>query len=58
MSKKLQINTDVNGTDIGCHIGSAHISEFSYAYDITLLCPSIRMLNEIIVLCCEYAKKI
>ena len=29
----------------------------SYDEDITLLCPSIRELNEMIVLCCEYAKQ-
>ena len=37
-------------TGIGCHIWSA----LSYADDITLLCPSVRGLNEMIVLCCEY----
>ena len=42
---------------IGCHIGSAYIGALSYADNITLLCPSIRGLNEIIVLCCEYAKE-
>ena len=30
---------------------------FSYADDITLLCPSVRGLNEMIVLCVEYAKE-
>ena len=38
-------------------IGSAYIGTFSYADDITLLYPSIRWLNEMIVLCCEYAKE-
>ena len=42
---------------MGCHIGSAYIGAHSYAEDITLLCPSIRGLNELIVLCCEYAKE-
>ena len=42
---------------IECHIGSAYIGALSYADDITLLCPSIRGLNEMIVLCCEYAKE-
>ena len=37
---------------IECHIGSAYIGALSYADDITLLCPSIRGLNEMIVLCC------
>ena len=41
---------------IGCHIGSAYSGALSYADDITLLCPNVRGLNEMIVLCCEYAK--
>ena len=42
---------------IGCHIRSAYIGALSYADDITLLCPNIRGLNEMIVLYCEYAKE-
>ena len=42
---------------IGCHIGSVYIGALSYADDITLLCPSIRELNEMIELCWEYAKE-
>ena len=43
---------------IGCHIGSTYISALTYAEDITLvLCPRIRGLNEMIVLCCEYDKE-
>ena len=44
-------------TGIGCHLGSAYSGALSYADDITLLCPSVRGLNEMIVLCCEYAKE-
>ena len=44
-------------TGIGCHIGSAYIAALSYADDITLLWPSVRGLNEMIVLCCDYAKE-
>ena len=40
---------------IGCHIGSAYIGALSYDDDITIPCPSIQGLNEMIVLCCEYA---
>ena len=43
-------------TGIGYHLGSAYSGAFSYADDFTLLCPSVRVLNEMIVLCCEYAK--
>ena len=42
---------------IWCQIGCAYIGALSYADDITLLCPGIRGLNVIIVLCCEYAKE-
>ena len=44
-------------TGIGCHLESAYSGALSYADDITLLCPSVRGLNEMIVLCCEYAKE-
>ena len=44
-------------TGIGCHIGSDYIGALSYADDITLLYPSVRGLNELIVLCCEYEKE-
>ena len=43
-------------TGIGYHIGSAYSGALSYADDITLLCPSVHGLNEMIVLCCEYTK--
>ena len=43
-------------TGIGCHLGSAYSGALS-ADDITLLCQSVRGLNEMIVLCCEYAKE-
>ena len=52
---KLLVMLRTTGT--GCHIGSAYVGAPSYADDITLLCPSIRGLNEMIVLCCEYAKE-
>ena len=41
-------------TGLWSYIGSAYIDALSYDADITLLCPSIRR-NEIMVLCCEYA---
>ena len=44
-------------TGIGCHLGGAYSSALSYADGITLQCPSVRWLNEMIVLCCEYAKE-
>ena len=44
-------------TGIGCHLGSAYVGALFYADDITLLCPSVRGLNEMIILCCEYEKE-
>ena len=41
-------------TGIGCHLGSAYSGALSYADDITLLCPSVRGLNEMIVLLLLY----
>ena len=35
---------------IECHIGSAYIGALSYAEDIALLCPSIMVLNEMIII--------
>ena len=52
---KLLVILRTSGT--GCHIESVYIGALSYTDDITLLCPSIRGLNEMIVLCCEYAKE-
>ena len=34
-----------------------YVGALSYADDITLLCPSIRGLNEMMYNCCEYAEK-
>ena len=47
----------LRATGIGRHIGTTYIGALSYTDDITLLCPSIGGgLNEMIVLCCGYAK--
>ena len=43
-------------TGIGCHLGSAYSGALSYGDNITLLCPSVRGFNEMIVFYCEYAK--
>ena len=34
-----------------------YVGALSYADDITLLCPSIRGLNEMMYICCEYAEE-
>ena len=44
---------------IGCHINNNIIfaGALSYADDITLLCPSICGINNMIDICCEYSKE-
>ena len=44
-------------TGIGCHLWSVYSGALSYADDITLLYASVRGLNEMIVICFEYAKE-
>ena len=38
----------------GCHIAGVHAGELSYADDITLLCPSVCGLNEMLKICNKY----
>ena len=43
---------------VGCHMNNILAGALSYAYDITLLCPSICCgINKMIDICCEYAKE-
>ena len=39
---------------VGCFLNNTYIGALSYADDITLLCPSIRGLNEMLSICCEF----
>ena len=42
---------------IGCHMNNIFTGALSYADDITLICPSICSKNNMIDICCEYAKE-
>ena len=41
--------------NIGCEIGATYLGVFGYADDLTLLCPSISGLNEMLKICEDYA---
>ena len=41
--------------NIGCKIGAAYLGVFGYADDLTLLCPSISGLKEMLKICEDYA---
>ena len=41
---------------VGCFLKDSYVKALSYADDITLLSPSIRGLNEMLYICCEYAE--
>ena len=49
---KLLIKLKLSG--VGCFLNNTYIGALSYADDITLLCPSIRGLNEMLFICCEF----
>ena len=49
---KLLINLKLSG--VGCFLNNTYIGALSYADDITLLCRSIRGLNEMLSICCEF----
>ena len=42
---------------IGCHLGNNYVGALAYADDITLLCPSIIGLRQMIKVCEEYANE-
>ena len=44
-------------THIGCHMNNIFTRALSYADDITLIFPSICGINNMIDICCEYAKE-
>ena len=42
--------------NVGCKIGSQFLGIFGYADDLTLLCPMLSDLREILNICEDYAK--
>ena len=42
--------------NIGCKIGNSYLGVFGYADDLTLLCPSLTRLKEMLNTCEVYAK--
>ena len=45
----------LENSGVGCYMGRAFSGAFAYADDITLLCPSISALKEMIAICTKYA---
>ena len=44
----------LSNSGYGCHIAGVYAGALSYADDITLLCPSVWGLNEMIKICNKY----
>ena len=43
-------------SDFGCHIKGSTMGALSYADDITIMCPSIGGLNEMLKICYSFAQ--
>ena len=43
--------------NIGCKIGNSFLGVFGYADDLTLLCPSLSGLKQMLNVCEDYAKE-
>ena len=44
----------LSNSGYGCHIAGVYAGALSYADDITLLCPSVWGLNEMLKICNKY----
>jgi hypothetical protein len=42
---------------IGCHVGSHYVGALGYADDITILCPSVTGMRNMLEICTSYAKE-
>ena len=40
----------------GCHIDGVYMGALSYADDITIMCPNIRGVNEMLKICYSFAQ--
>ena len=43
-------------SQIGCHMNNVYMGALSYADDITIICPSIRGLNNMLKICNKFAQ--
>ena len=46
----------LNKSQTGCHINHVYMGALSYADDITIICQSIRSLNNLVKICNEFAQ--
>ena len=43
-------------SNFGCHIKVVYMGALSYANDITIMCPSIGVLNELLNICYSFTQ--
>ena len=48
---------NLENSGVGCYIGRVFSGAFAYADDLTILCPSVGALKEMIAICCAYAQE-
>ena len=51
------LQLELNGCRVGCHIGNLSCNNIAYADDMVLLSPSAKSLNCLLGICESYAKK-
>ena len=47
----------LESSDVGCYVGRVFSGAFAYADDLTLLCPSVSALKEMVAICSDYASE-
>ena len=52
-----KLNKKLNESGIGCYIKGVAMNNFSYADDLVLLCPCATALNELLLICSEFAER-
>ena len=48
---------DLKHSGYGCHLGDTNMGVLSYVDDIKLICPSLRVMNCMLKICSNFAKK-
>ena len=46
---------ELENSGVGCYVGRVFSGAYAYADDLTILCPSVGALKEMIAICCNYA---